>query len=92
VIAAERRLLLAARRERLVERAAQQRQQLGVAVAPLAPAWRAVEYGLLLWRGVRQRPWLVALPVAVLLVWRRRFVGRSLAAVPLLWQLWSARR
>lgn len=89
MINAERRLLLAARRARLVQRAALQRQQLGTAVAPLRPAWQAFEFGLRVGRNLRQRPWLVALPVAAAVIWRRRSVGGSLALVPLLWRLWS---
>jgi hypothetical protein len=82
--------LLAARRERLVRIAAEQRGQLAVATAPLARAWRGVEIGLLVWRGVKRQPWLVALPVVVLTLWRPRMVVRALAAAPLLWRLGSA--
>ena len=88
MINAERRLLLAARRAHLVQRAALQRQQLGAAAAPLLPAWQAFEFGLRIGRGLRQRPWLVALPVTAWVVWRRRGAGRGLALVPLLWRLW----
>jgi hypothetical protein len=88
VINAERRLLLAARRARLVQRAALQRQQLGAAAAPLLPAWQAFEFGLRVGRSLRQRPWLLALPVAAAVMWRRRSAGRGLALVPLLWRLW----
>jgi hypothetical protein len=88
VIAAERRQLLAQRRGLLIQRAALQRQALGAAAAPLLPAWQAAECGLLLWRGVRQRPWLLALPLGVLLVWRPR-VGSGLALLPLAWRVWS---
>lgn len=88
--AAGRRLLLATRRARLVQRAAEQRQQLGATVAPLRPAWQAFEFGLSVGRSLRQRPWLVALPVAAWAVWRRRGVGRGLALVPLLWRVWLA--
>lgn len=87
--AAERRLLLARRRAQLIQRAALQRQALGDAAAPLLPAWQAAEFGLLVWRGVRQRPWLFALPLGVLLVWRPRSLGRGLALLPLAWRLWS---
>lgn len=90
MIDAERRLLLAARRTRLVQRAADQRQQLGATVAPLLPAWQAFEFGWRVGRGVRQRPWLVALPVTAWVIWRRRGAGRGLALVPLLWRLWLA--
>jgi hypothetical protein len=82
--------LLAARRERLVLRAAEQRTQLGQAAAPLEPTWRRIEFGLLVWRSVRQHLWLVALPVAVLALWRPRAAGRALAAAPWLWRLGSA--
>jgi hypothetical protein len=82
--------LLAARRERLVRIAADQRGQLAVAAAPLARAWRGVEIGLLVWRGVKRQPWLVALPVVVLALWRPRMAVRALAAAPLLWRLGSA--
>lgn len=88
MIDADRRLLLAARRARLVQRAALQRRQLGATVAPLRPAWQAFEFGLRVGRSVRQRPWLVALPVTAWVVWRRRSAGRGLALVPLLWRLW----
>ena len=87
MIDAERRLLLAARRARLVQRAALQRQHLGASVAPLLPAWQAFEFGLGVGRSLRRRPWLVALPVAAAVLWRRRRVGRGLALVPLLWRL-----
>jgi hypothetical protein len=89
VIDTDRRLLLAARRARLVQRAAQQRQQLGATVAPLRPAWQVFEFGLRVGRSLRQRPWLLALPVAAAVMWRRRSVGGGLALVPLLWRLWS---
>ena len=88
MINAERRLLLAARRARLVQRAADQRQQLGATAAPLLPAWQAFEFGLRIGRSVRQRPWLLALPATAWMVWRRRSFGRGLALVPLLWRLW----
>lgn len=87
MINADRRLLLAARRACLVQRAALQRRQLGAAAAPLRPAWQAFEFGLRVGRGVRQRPWLVALPVTAWVVWRKRS-GRGLALLPLLWRLW----
>jgi hypothetical protein len=82
--------LLATRRERLVRIAAEQRGQLAVAAAPLARAWHGVEIGLLVWRGLKRQPWLVALPVVVLALWRPRMVVRALAAAPLLWRLGSA--
>ena len=87
MINAERRLLLAARRARLVQRAALQRQQLGATVAPLLPAWQVFEFGLRVGRNLRQRPWLLALPATAWMVWRRRSTGRGLALVPLLWRL-----
>jgi hypothetical protein len=93
----ERRLWLAARRELLVQRAAAQRVQLGHAAAPLALSWQRVERALLLWRSVRQRPWLVAAPVAVLVLWRPRWAGRLITMLPTLWHAsrlapWSLRR
>lgn len=88
MINAERRLVLAARRAHLVQRAAEQRQQLGAAATPLLPAWHVFEFGLRVGRSLRQRPWLVALPVTAWVVWRRRSAGHSLALVPLLWRLW----
>jgi len=81
--------VLAARREQLVRIAADQRGQLAAAAAPLARAWRGIEIGLMVWRGVKRQPWLVALPVVALALWRPRAVGRALAAVPLLWRLGS---
>ena len=87
MINAERRLLLAARRARLMQRAALQRQQLGASVAPLLPAWQVFEFGLRVGRNLRQRPWLLALPATAWMVWRRRSTGRGLALVPLLWRL-----
>ena len=87
MINAERRLLLAARRARLMQRAALQRQQLGASVAPLLPAWQVFEFGMRVGRSVRQRPWLLALPATAWMVWRRRSTGRGLALVPLLWRL-----
>lgn len=86
MINAERRLRLAARREQLVRRAAGERRLLAVAAAPLAPSWRRLERGLLLWREVRQRPWLLAVPAAVLLWWRPRGVLTALTALPTLWR------
>lgn len=88
MIDAERRLLLATRRARLVQRTADQRRQLGATVAPLLPAWQAFEFGLRVGRSLRQRPWLLALPVTAWVMWRRRGAGRGLALVPLLWRLW----
>ena len=88
----ELRRLLQVRRERLVQRAGEQRTQLALAVAPLAPAWRRVEYGLELWHGVRERPWLVAVPALLLVLWRPRAVLRVLAALPMLWRFGRAAR
>lgn len=81
------RELLAARRALLVQRAAAQRQQLAEAAAPLAQSWHWFERGLGLWREVQRRPWLVAVPAAVLLFWRPRAVLGTVAALPVLWRL-----
>jgi hypothetical protein len=83
----DRALLLAARRAGLVQRAAAQRRQLAQAVAPLSQSWRWFERGLGLWREVQRRPWLVAVPAAVLLFWRPRAVLGTVAALPVLWRL-----
>ena len=88
----DRRRLLHGRRERLVQRAGEQRTQLALAVAPLAPAWRRVEYGLEVWHGIRERPWLVAVPALLLVAWRPRALLRVLAAVPMLWRVVRAAR
>lgn len=84
---AQRRLMLAARRERLVRLAAQQRQQLALAGAPLAHAWRRVERGLSVWRTARSHPWLLAAPVALLALWRPRLLLRALAGATALWRV-----
>jgi len=94
---ADRRLsLLAMRRAQLVRQTAAQRQQLGIAVAPLAQALGWVERGALAWSQLRRRPWLVALPVALLVWWRPRGLGHATAAlVPALWlarAAWALRR
>ncbi|MDP1691413.1 MAG: hypothetical protein Q8L49_05570 [Burkholderiaceae bacterium] len=82
-----RRLLLAARRQRLVQRAALQRRQLGAAVAPLAQAWGWVERGIVVGLWLRQRPWLLAAPLGLLLWWRPRGLLRLLASTSALWRL-----
>lgn len=86
MIYAERRLQLAARRALLVQRAADERQRLAQAALPLAPAWRRAERGLQIWRELRQRPWLLALPAAVMLWWRPRGTLSLLTAMPALWR------
>ncbi len=86
MINAERRLQLAARRELLVQRAADERRQLVQAALPLAPTWRRVERGLQIWRELRQRPWLLAVPAAVMLWWRPRGTLSLLTAMPGLWR------
>ena len=83
----DNRELLAARRARLVQRAAAQRHQLAQAVAPLSQSWRWFERGVGLWREVQRRPWLVAVPAGVLLFWRPRAVLGTVAALPVLWRL-----
>ena len=85
----DRRLVLAARRAALVRQAALQRRQLGIAAAPLAEAWCWVEGGLLVGALLRRRPWLLALPAALLIWWRPRGLARIAALVPLLWR-WRA--
>ena len=86
MIRAERRQQLAARREMLVRRAADERQQLIRAALPLAPILRRVERGLQIWRELRQRPWLLAVPAAVVLWWRPRGTLSLLTALPGLWR------
>jgi hypothetical protein len=84
----DRLALLAVRRAQLVRHAAEQRQQLGIAVAPLARALSWVERGIYVWALVRQRPWLIAAPVALIVWWRSRGLGRVGAAlVPVLWRM-----
>jgi len=90
MIAADRRLLLAARREQLVRQAAQQRVQFGIAMAPLARAWVWLERGVIVGALLRRRPWLIAVPVLLAVWWRPRALGRAVAALPLLWRLRSA--
>lgn len=86
MIDSDRRLLLASRRALLVQRAAEQREQLAQAVVPLVQSWRWFERGLRLWQEVRRRPWLVIVPAGILLWWRPRAVLRTVAALPLLWR------
>jgi hypothetical protein len=82
---------LATRRAQLVHRAAEQRQQLAIAVAPLAQTLFWVERGVYAWSFVRRRPWLVAVPVALIVWWRARGLGRIGASLlPLLWRMRSA--
>lgn len=83
----DRRLLLAARRERLLQRAAVQRVAFADAVAPLAQAVAWAERGLLVGQVVRRRPWLLAVPAALLLWWRPRGLLRALAGASALWRL-----
>lgn len=86
MIYAERRLQLAARREQLVQRAADERVLLVRAALPLAPTWRRVERGLQILREVRRRPWLLVVPAAVMLWWRPRGALSVLTAMPGLWR------
>lgn len=84
---AHRRRLLIARRERLVRHAAEQRLELARVTAPLTDSWHRFERALMLWRSVRQRPWLVVAPVVLLAVWRPHLGMRLLAALPMLWRV-----
>ncbi len=92
----DRLAVLAMRRAQLVHQAAAQRQQLGLAVAPLARALGWVERGAYVWARLRRRPWLIAVPVALLVWWRPRGLGPAAAAlVPLLLHArtaWGLRR
>jgi hypothetical protein len=85
MIGTDRRAELAARRARLVQRAAQQRHQLGLAAAPLAQAWRWVERGVVAWQFMRYRPWLVIAPMAAWAWWRPHGTPRALAAALAVW-------
>lgn len=82
----ERLRLLAARRQALVQCAAQQRLQFGRDAAPLRVAWTWVERGTLAWQSLRRRPWLLALPVALLLWWRPRGALGMVTGVSALWR------
>jgi hypothetical protein len=70
-------MILAERREALVRRAARERQQLGAALTPLRSLGRAFEWGLTVAGILRRQPWLLALPTAALMVWRRLRVGSA---------------
>lgn len=88
---------LAERREALVRQAAQQRVALAGAAALLGSSFCRFERVLVLWRAVRQRPWLIAAPAALLMLWRPRAALRLLAAAPMLWRIgqsepWLPRR
>lgn len=87
MIYAEQRQQLAARREMLVQRAADERQQLIRAATPLAPTLRRVERGLQILHELRQRPWLLAVPAAVMLWWRPRGTLSLVTAIPGLWRV-----
>jgi hypothetical protein len=83
---AEYRLLLAARRERLVLLAQQQRLQLAQEAAPLLRSWASVERGLTLFRALRSHVWLLLPPLTLLLLWRPRSVLRAVAAAATVWR------
>ena len=83
---AQARLLLATRRERLVQRAQEQRLMFAEAVAPLARSWVWAERGFVLWRAVRSRPWLMVGSAAALLLWRPRTAVRAAAGASALWR------
>jgi len=85
MIGADRLVELAARRARLVQRASQQRQHLGIAATPLAQAGRWVERGVVAWQFVRHRPWLVIAPVVAWAWWRPHGTPRAAAAALALW-------
>ncbi|MDP1690814.1 MAG: hypothetical protein Q8L49_02430 [Burkholderiaceae bacterium] len=63
-----------------------ERVTLARAAAPLASSFDRFERVLVLWRAVRQWPWLIAAPVALLMLWRPRAALRLLAAMPMLWR------
>lgn len=87
----DRLSLLALRRAQLVRQAAEQRRQVGLAVAPLAGALSWLDRGAVAWSLLRRRPWLIAVPVALLVWWRPRVLGRAAAALaPLLWHARAA--
>jgi YqjK-like protein len=90
VTRAQDRLLLAARRELLVQSAQQQREQLARSLEPLLRASVWIERGLGLRRALRGRPGLalvtVLAPAALLALWRPRAVLRTLATALALWR------
>jgi hypothetical protein len=75
--ASARSLLLAERREALVQRAQREREQLGAALTPLRPLGRAFEVGLAVAGVLRRQPWLLTLPTVALMVWRRQRAGSA---------------
>jgi hypothetical protein len=81
--------LLAMRRAQLVQQAAEQRQQLATAAAPLARAFCWVDRGAMAWALLRRQPWLIAVPVALLVWWRPR--GLVQAGTVLATWLWHRR-
>ena len=82
----DRARLLAARRERLVLQARQERRQFARTMLPLDASCVWVERGLWLWRTVYRRPWLVAVPLAVVAFWRPRAVLRCAMGALTLWR------
>lgn len=54
---AQYRILLAGRREQLVQRAQRQREELAYRALPLVHAWVWVERGAGVWRTLQAHPW-----------------------------------
>jgi hypothetical protein len=86
----ERLLLLAARREVLVQRAALQRLEFAYAMTPLERGWVWVERGFAVWRTLREHPLLVFFPVAVVAALRPRGVLRLVAGAATAWRVASS--
>ena len=82
----ECRVLLAARRERLILHAAVQRRRLGASVIPLAQALGWVERGIAAGAWLRGRPWVLLGPAALLLWWRPRGLWRVVGGASALWR------
>jgi hypothetical protein len=80
------RLLLAARRVRLVQRAALEREQLAVSATPLVQALSWVESGIVAGHWLRRRPWVLVAPAALLWWWRPRGLLRVVSVASALWR------
>ncbi len=84
---AEYRILLAARRAKLVQTAQMQRVRLAQSALPLRQPWVWLERGIGVWRTLRAHPWALLAPTVALALWRPRGVLRAL---PVLLAIWRA--
>ncbi len=82
-----RAILLELRREMLVLQARQDRQRLAAQARVLLQPLSTVDTAFSLWQQVRTRPWLLALPLAAVLMLRRAGWLKRSSQLATLWRI-----